>query len=254
MDGALEPWRRVVSAPGLASRRSVVTEGDDSQQTGLGGVRSCGLQPRGQLRAAAPRRALDPGPQGPAPGRPQADDGQVNWSDRSRFATVETAADPLGLSHQGLHHGPCPCHLGVGVVVDTPRHRRAVLLRPDVALDAPTRSRDDKARCPLEVWGRDAKPWAGLSDGQARSQAHRAVHFKARWACEPGQARSPSTERAGGIVICQGEAQTACRQSASDRPPLCALSQRASLGHLPSRVRHAGSRWPHDRMGSLNSA
>jgi hypothetical protein len=181
MDGALEPWRRVVSAPGLASRRSVVTEGDDSQQTGLGGVRSCGLQPRGQLRAAAPRRALDPGPQGPAPGRPQADDGQVHWSDRSRFATVETAAAPLGLSHQGLHHGPCPCHLGVGVVVDTPRHRRAVLLRPDVARDAPTRSRDAKARCPLEFWGRDAKPWAGLSDGQARSQAHRAVHFKARW-------------------------------------------------------------------------
>jgi hypothetical protein len=40
IDGGLEQWRRVVSAHGLASLRYVVTDGDDSKQTCLGGVRS----------------------------------------------------------------------------------------------------------------------------------------------------------------------------------------------------------------------
>lgn len=104
----------------------------------------------------------------------------MSWSDRSRFAKIETEDYPLVLYHQGLHHGQCQCHLCVVVVVDTPRNRRAVLLSPDVAIDPPTLSRDDKARFQLEFWVRDAEQWAGLTDGQAHSQAHLDVHFKAR--------------------------------------------------------------------------
>ena len=89
----------------------------------------------------------------------------MSWSDRSRFAKIETEDYPLVLYHQGLHHGQCQCHLCVVVVVDTPRNRRAVLLSPDVAIDPPTLSRDDKARFQLEFWVRDAEQWAGLTDG-----------------------------------------------------------------------------------------
>ena len=179
MDGYLEPLSRVVSEHDVGSLHYVVTDGYDSKQQFIRGVRSVGLHQMGKLRADAHRRYLYPGPKGPGPGRPKTHDGQVNWSDLSRLETVETEDDHIVLYHQLLNHGQFQCHLCVVVVVDTPRNRRAVLLSTDVALDALTLSRDDQARFHIECLFRDAKPLTGLTDCQARSQATLDVHFHA---------------------------------------------------------------------------
>ncbi len=103
----------------------------------------------------------------------------MNWSDLSRLEKVDTEDDHIVLSHQLLNHVQFPCDLCVVVVVDTPRNRRAVLFRTDVALDALTRYRYDKARFQIECLFRDAKQFTGLTDGQARSQAKLDFHFHA---------------------------------------------------------------------------
>jgi hypothetical protein len=179
IDSYLEPLRRVVSAHGLAALRYVVTDGYDSKQKFIGGVRSLGLHQIGKLRADAHRRYLYQGPQGPGPGRPKAYDGKVNWSDLSRFEKVDTEDDHIVLYHQRLNHVQFQCNLCVVVVVDTQRNRRAVLFSTDVALDAHTRYRDYKARFQIEFLFRDAKQFAGLTDCQARSPAKLAFHCNA---------------------------------------------------------------------------
>jgi hypothetical protein len=63
----------------------------------------------------------------------------MNWSDLSRLEKVAPEDDPMVRYHQRLNHGPFPCNRRVVVVVDTPRHRRAVRFRPEVALAALTR-------------------------------------------------------------------------------------------------------------------
>jgi hypothetical protein len=103
----------------------------------------------------------------------------VNWSDLSRLEKVDTEDDHIVRYHQLLNHVQFQCNLCVVVVVDTPRNRRAVLLSTDVALDALTRDRDDKARCQIECLFRDAKQFTGLTDCQARSQATLDFHFNA---------------------------------------------------------------------------
>jgi hypothetical protein len=47
-------------------------------------------------------------------------------------------------------------------------------------LDARSRDRDAQARFHLALLCRDAPPFPGLTDGQARSHAQRNVHFNAR--------------------------------------------------------------------------
>jgi hypothetical protein len=63
----------------------------------------------------------------------------VTWSDLWRREKVETADHHLVLYHQRLNHGQFQGNRGVVVVVDTPRHRRAVRLSTEGALDARTR-------------------------------------------------------------------------------------------------------------------
>ena len=179
IDGDLKPLSRVVSEHDWGSRHDVVTEGYDRKQKCMGGVRSLGLHQIGKLRADANGRDLDQGPKGTGPGRPKTSDGKVHWSDLSRFEKVDTEDDHIVLYHQILTHVQFQCNLCVVVVVDTPRHRRAGLLSPDVTLDALTRSRADNARFHIEFWFRDAKQFTGLTDGQARSQAKLGFHFHA---------------------------------------------------------------------------
>lgn len=139
IDGSLEQLSRVVSAHDLGALHYVVTEGYDSKQQCIGGVRSLGLQQIGQRRADAHLRYLDQGPKGPGPGRPKTYDGKVHWSDLSRLEKVATEDDHIVLYHQRLNHVQFQCNLCVVVVVDTQRHRRVGLFRTAVALDALTR-------------------------------------------------------------------------------------------------------------------
>ena len=163
----------------MGSLRSVVTDGYDSKQPFLGGVRALGLHQRGKLRADATLRSLYQGPQRPGPGRPKIYDGKGDWDDLSRFAQLATDDDHIVLYHQVVNHVQFQCNLCVVLVVDTQRNRRAVLFSTDVDLDALTLYRYDKARFQIELLFRDAKQLTGLMDCQARSQAKLALHFNA---------------------------------------------------------------------------
>jgi hypothetical protein len=134
----------------------------------------------GQMRLDANRRSLYQGPQRPGPGRPQTYDGQGHGDQLSRWEKVETADDDSVLSPQVLNPVQCPCNLRVVLVVATKHNRKAVLCRPDLPLDALTRYRYDKARCQSEFLCRAAKPLAGLTACQARSQAQLNFHGNAR--------------------------------------------------------------------------
>lgn len=158
----------------------MVTEGSDSQQPLVAGVRAVGLHQLGKWRAAAHLRALSQGPQRPGPGRPKSDDGPVPWSNFSRFERLATDDEPIVLDHQVVNHGQGNCPLLVVGVVDTHHHRDAVLLSTDGALEALTLSRYSQARFPIEWLWRDGKPLTGVTAGPARSQAKRALHCNAR--------------------------------------------------------------------------
>jgi hypothetical protein len=169
----------VVSAHHLSHLRDIITDGYDSKQQFLGGVRALGREQIGQLRLDAHLRSLYQGPQRLGPGRPKTSDGKVNGTTLGRFAKVETADDEIVLSHQVLNHMQFQCHLRIVLLVDTKHHRRAVLLSTHVDRDALTLYRDDKARFPIECLFRDAKQLTGLTDCQARSHATLNCHFNA---------------------------------------------------------------------------
>jgi hypothetical protein len=179
IDGYLDQLARVVSAHHLSHRRYVITDGDDSQQKFLGGVRALGREPIGTRRLDANLRALYQGLQRSGPGRPKTSDGKVNGDTLARFEKNATEEDEIVLSHQVLTHGPCQCNLRVVLVVDPKHHRRAVLLSTHVDIDALTLYRDDKARFHIELLCRDAKQCTGLTDGQARSHAKLTLHVNA---------------------------------------------------------------------------
>ena len=194
----------------------MVTDGYYSKQKFLGGVRALGLHQIGKLRADANLRYLYQGPKRPGPGRPKIYDGKVDWDDLSRFAQLETDDDHMVLYHQVVNHVQFQCQLCVVLVVDTQRHRRAVLFSTDVDLDALTLYRYYKARFQIEFLFRDAKQFTGLMDGQARSQAKLAFHFSAELDYRHlRQARSPS--KAGPLrgSVFHGESEAACLQSTS---------------------------------------
>jgi hypothetical protein len=178
-DISLEHLTRVVSAHHLSHLRYGITDGYDSKQKCLGGVRALGLEQIGTLRLDANLRYLYQGSQRPGPGRPTTYDGKVNWDNLARFETVATDDDAIVLYPQVLNHVPCQCNLRVVLVVDTKHNWWAVLLSTDVNLDALTLSRYYKARFPIEFLLRDAKQCTGLTDCQARSQAKRNFHFNA---------------------------------------------------------------------------
>jgi hypothetical protein len=179
LDGYLDQLAPVVSAHDLRHRRYVITDGYSSKQTFTGGVRALGLEQIGKRRIDANLRSLSQGPHQPGPGRPKTSDGKVPWDNLSRFEKVATDDDDIVLSHQVLNHVQCQCTLRVVLVVDTKHQRRAVLLSTDVALDALTISRYDKARFQSECLFRDATQFTGLTDCQARSQAKRNLHCNA---------------------------------------------------------------------------
>jgi hypothetical protein len=179
IDSYLDQLTGAVSQHDLGPLRYVITDGYDSKQKFVGGVRALGLHQLGKLRADANRRYLSQGPKRPGPGRPKTYDGKVTWADRSRFAPLAPGEDHMVLYHQVLNHVQFQCNLGVVLVVDTHHNRRAVLFRTDVTLPALTLYRYDKARCQIEFLFRDAKQCTGLSDGPARSQAKLAFHFSA---------------------------------------------------------------------------
>jgi hypothetical protein len=80
MDVSLDQLRRVVKVHALRFLRSVVTDGADSQQQCVAGVRGLELHQIGTVRAAAKLRYLYQGPKRPGPGRQKTYDGKVNWS------------------------------------------------------------------------------------------------------------------------------------------------------------------------------
>jgi hypothetical protein len=142
-------------------------------------VCALGLHQIGKLRADANLRYLSTGAKRPGPGRHKTYDGKVAWSDVSRCTRLETEDEYIVLYHQVLHHVQWQRHLQVVVVVHSPSNRYAVLFSTDVTLDAMMRYRFYKARFPIAFLFRDGKQFAGLTDGQARSQAKLDVHFNA---------------------------------------------------------------------------
>jgi len=179
MDVSLDQLSRVVKAHDLRCLRYVVTDGADSKQKCVAGVRRLALHQIGTLRADAHLRYLYQGPKRPGPGRQKTYDGKVNWSALARFERLDTADEHIVLYHQVRNHVQLECNLQVVVVVHTQRNRYAVLFSTDVALEPQRLYRYDKARFQIEFLFRDAKQFTGLSDCQARAQAKLDFHFNA---------------------------------------------------------------------------
>jgi hypothetical protein len=135
MDVSLDQLSRVVKAPDLRCLRYGVTDGADSKQTCVAGGRGLERHHIGKWRADATLRARSPGPKRPGPGRHKTYDGKVNWSALSRFERLDTADEPIVLSHQVLNHVQWQCHLQVVVLVHPQRNRDAVLFSTEVALE-----------------------------------------------------------------------------------------------------------------------
>ena len=57
-----------------------MTDGDDSKQQCLRGVRALGREQSGTRRRDATLRARYQGPKRPGPGRPPTSDGPVSWA------------------------------------------------------------------------------------------------------------------------------------------------------------------------------
>jgi Transposase DDE domain len=169
----------VVSEYPLRHLRYLLTDGYDSKQKFLRGVRALGLEPIGKLRLDANLRALYQGPQRSGPGRPKTYDGKVSWTNLSQLEKVETHDAHRVLSPQVLNHVQFQRNLRVVLVVDTKHHRKAVLFSTDLNVDALTVYRYYKARFQSEFLCRDAKQFTGLTDCQARSQAQLHFHFTA---------------------------------------------------------------------------
>jgi hypothetical protein len=175
----LDQLSRVVKTQDLSCLRYVVTDGADSKQNFVDGVRALGLHQIGKLRADANLRYLYQGLKRPGPGRQKTYDGKGLLSDLSRFERLETEDEHIVLYHHVVNHVQLKRNLQVVVVVHTQRNRYAVLFSTDVDLDAPRLSHYYKARFQIEFLFRDAQQFSGLSDCQARSQAKLNFHFNA---------------------------------------------------------------------------
>lgn len=179
MDVYLDQLRRVVQTHDLSFLRYVVTDGAYSKQKFVAGVLDLGLHQIGKWRADANLRYLYQGPQRPGPGRPKTYDGKVHLGDLSRFEQLGTDDDHIVLYHQVLNHVQLKRNLQGVVVVNTQLNRYAVLFSTDVDLEPLRLYRYYKARFQIEFLFRDAKPFTGLSDCQARSKAKLDFHFNA---------------------------------------------------------------------------
>lgn len=142
-------------------------------------MRALELQQLGKWRADAHLRVLYQGPKRPGAGRQKTYDGNVNWHDLSRFERLETEDEHIVWYHHMLNHVQLKGNLQVVVVVHTQRQRYAGLFSTDVDLEPVALYRYDKARFQIAFRFRDAKPFTGLSDCQARSNAQVDFHFNA---------------------------------------------------------------------------
>ena len=112
IDGYLEPLTRVVSAHALGFLHDVVTDGYDSQQQCIGGVRFSRAPSDWGCDELMPIGAISTkGPKCPGPGRPKTYAGKVNWNDRSRLEKVDPEDDQMVLYHQLLNPVQCQCNL-----------------------------------------------------------------------------------------------------------------------------------------------
>jgi hypothetical protein len=169
-----------VTTPPLQSRKSLVADGDVSQQQCVDGIGAVEMPLLGKLRRDAPLRHRYRGPRPTGPGRPKTSDGNVSCHARSRFEHGDTDDKDMALYQQVVNHPQLKRHLCLVVVQHLPTGRSALLLRTDVALSAQPISRDDQARFQIELLFRDAQQFTGLSDGQARAANKLRCHFKAR--------------------------------------------------------------------------
>jgi hypothetical protein len=157
LDLDLDHVTRVVQQQALSPRRDVVTDGDDSTQKCLDGVRALALHQIGQWRREAYLRARSDGPPRSGPGRPKPYDGKVQWSERSRFERVASGDEGSVLSPQVVNPVPCKRHVRVVMVVEPCTNRSALLLSPDIDLAAARLYGDDKARVQIAFLFREAK-------------------------------------------------------------------------------------------------
>ena len=177
LDLSLDHGTRVVQPHALYPRRDVVTDGYDSQQQCLDGVRAEALHQMGTWRRDAHRRFLSDGAPRSGPGRPKPYDGKVHWSALSRVERMASSDEGMVLDTQVVNHVPFTRHGRVVLVVETGTNRSALLLSTDIDLAAARLYGSDQARFPIAFLFRDAKQLTGLSDCQARSPAKLAFHF-----------------------------------------------------------------------------
>ena len=168
---------RVVQQYALYPLRYVVTDGYDSKQKFLEGVRAIALHQIGTLRRDANLRYLYDGPPRSGPGRPKKYDGKVHWSELSRFERVASGDEGIVLYTQVVNHEQFKRNVRVVMVIETCTNRSARLFSTDIYLAAARLYGYYKARFQIEFLFRDAKQFTGLSDCQARSQAKLAFHF-----------------------------------------------------------------------------
>jgi hypothetical protein len=177
IDTYLDQVTRVVQQYALYPLRYVVTDGYDSTQKIIDGVRALELHQIGKWRRDANLRYLYNGPSRSGPGRPKPYDGKVQWSDLSRFEQVASGDEGLVLSTQVVNHVQCKRDVRVVIVVETCTNRSAVLFSTDIELAAARLYGYYKARFQSECLFRDAKQFTGLNDCQARSPTKLAFHF-----------------------------------------------------------------------------
>ena len=228
IEGYREQLTRVVSQPHLSPLRYVITDGYDSKQQCLRGIRALGLEQSGQRRLAANLRSLYQGLQRPGPGRRHTSDGTVPGDNLVRLEKVEPEDDDSVLYHQGLNPVQVQGNLRVVLVVDTKHNRKAVLFSTDLNLDALTLYCYYKARFQIEFLFRDAKQFTGLTDCQARSQAKLNFHFNASLSTVT-LAKLEARQQNGDAV--SGFSMASLKRRAFNQHLIARISQYLAQGH-----------------------
>ncbi len=122
---------RVVQQHALYPLRDVVTDGYDSKQKCLAGVRALARHQIGKVRRDANLRYRSDGPPRSGPGRPRPSDSQVHWSELSRVERVASGDEGIVLYTPMVNLVPRKHHVRVVMVVEPCTNRSALLSRRD---------------------------------------------------------------------------------------------------------------------------
>ena len=144
-------------------------------------VADVGLYVVGKLRHDANLRYLYDGPQKQLGARRKYE-GQLSFDDLSRFAYRGEVDKDIHLYTIGVNRVSLKCHIRLVYGLNLRNKNKpgyARLFSTDTDLDAETIYRYDQARFQIEFIFRDAKPFTGLNDCQARRQACLDFHFNA---------------------------------------------------------------------------